>query len=175
MKPPFLHGVQSWGGALGASHRGPCFVGPTTCRRKELLSGWIARSGWETGMYHPQKSPRSVFSASPAAQGGPGWTGGRHRAGLVGLGKDGIAGLTPNSPKLSLWAVGIVLLKLSCAVPHSSLGVPSGWSPAGSLSLGLEAKPCYLCVSQDLQTDWSLVRLCGAVLASESLWDIPLT
>lgn len=58
------------------SRRGPCFVGPTTCRRRELLSGWVGEKGWKTGVCHPQKRPRSVFSDSQKGQGWPGWTGG---------------------------------------------------------------------------------------------------
>lgn len=50
------------------------------------------------------------------------------------LEKDWIAGLTLYIPITQLWAVGTVPLELSCAVPHSSLGMQS---PVAGLLLGV--------------------------------------
>lgn len=92
------------------------------------------------------------------------------------LGKYWIAGLTPSTPITQRMGSRIRSLGVGLCCPQLFTGMQS--PVAGllwNLSLGLEAKPFPLCVSQDLQTDWSLMRLCGAALARKSPWDGMLT
>lgn len=98
--------------------------------------------------------------------------------GWLDWGKNWIAELTLTTPQLNLIGngssslrVGLCCPPLRCPPLFAGNAEPCGWSSVWSLALGLEAQPCHLCVSQDLQTDLSLVRHCGAALASESPWD----
>lgn len=161
-----LPDIQSWGRGW-RSHRGPCSVSPTTCGRGELLKhGWEGRDGKQVCATH-RKGP-GLFS-QPLR---------RDRAGLVGLGEVLDSRANSYNPTAQLIGNGNSSLRVGlccpplCSPPLFAGNAESrGWSPVWSLALGLEAQPCHLCVSQDLQTDWSLVRLCGAALASESPWD----